>query len=86
MCCGQFQSIEIEQLPITTTDDIARVVDVLDKFDANIHRHRGAAIGSDGDSPISLEAFRAYQQDKKGSDPTSASRCPSPGKPPRRRS
>jgi hypothetical protein len=39
-----------------------------------VHRHRGAAIGANGEprSPISLEAFRAYQQDKNGSDPTSA--------------
>jgi hypothetical protein len=65
---------QIETLPLKTADDFSKMVDVLDKFDAIIHRHRGAAIGAKGEarSPISLESFRAYQQDKKGSDPTSA--------------
>ena len=65
---------QIKQLPLGTTEDFDRMVDVLDKFDAIIHRHRGAAIGSDGErkSPISLEAFRVWQRDQKGNDPTSA--------------
>ena len=66
---------QINQLPHSTPDDFARMVEVIDKMDAIIHRHRGEAIGSNGEqrrSPINLEAFRAYQQDQKGSDPTSA--------------
>lgn len=64
---------QIETLPLKTPDDFSKMVDVIDKLDAIIHRQRGASIGANGEarSPISLEAFRAYQ-DKKGSDPTPA--------------
>lgn len=66
---------QINELPLTTPDAFDKMVGVLDRMDAIIHRHRGAAIGSNSEqrkSPISLEAFRAYQQDQKGSDPTFA--------------
>ena len=65
---------QIKELPLTSPDDFDQMVDVLDKLDAIIHRHRGTAIGGNGErkSPISLEAFRANQQDQKDNDPTSA--------------
>ena len=64
---------QIEQLPLRTPDDFDKMVGVLDKLDAIIHRHRGAAIAGNGErkSPISLEEFRVHQTHK-GNDPTSA--------------
>lgn len=64
---------QINQLPLDCPEDYAKLVDVLDKMDAIIHRQRGAHIGKRGNrttnaDPLQLDEFRAWRPD---SDPKS---------------
>jgi hypothetical protein len=76
---------QIKQLPLNIPDDFNKMVDVLDKLDDIIHRHRGTAIGGNGErkSPISLEAFRAYQRTKRAGTRRPHDDVHAPGKAPR---
>jgi hypothetical protein len=61
----------INQLPLDSPEDYAKLVDVLDKMDGIIHRQRGAHIGKRGNrsgnaDPLQLDEFRAWRPD---SDP-----------------
>lgn len=62
---------QINQLPLDNPEDYGKMVDVVDKLDAIIHRHRGEEITSKGDrakSPITLEEFKAYRRGNKPPD------------------
>ena len=68
---------QLNQLALDRPENFGKLVDVFDKMDAIIHRHRGEQIagktdGGERRSPIDLDEFKVWRQEQKGSDPTSA--------------
>ena len=63
---------QINQLPLTSPDDFAKLVDVIDKMDGIIHRQRGesimASMGNRSKHPVALDEFKTWRA-RQHSDP-----------------
>jgi hypothetical protein len=60
---------QLNQLALDRPEDFGKLVDVFDKLDAIIHRHRGEQIagktdGGERRSPIDLAEFKAWRQER----------------------
>jgi hypothetical protein len=72
---------QLNQLALDRPEDFGKLVDVFDKLDAIIHRHRGEQIAGKTDSgerrsPIDLAEFKAWRQEQ--ANPTSSDTDPKP--------